>query len=99
MFPKMADQIHKTKSKAQVLQLKLPRLYLKTFMIGLCVLVASICSVMTATCPSSVPSFAATTTDECTFDCILTISKLTLFFSKSCVASQDFQLHIHLDIL
>ena len=63
----MADQIQKTKSKAQVLQLKLPGLYLKTFMIGLFVLVASICSVLTATCPSSVPSSAATTIEECSF--------------------------------
>ena len=81
MFPKMADQIQKTKSKAQVLQLKLPGLYLKTFMIGLFVLVASICSVLTATCPSSVPSSAATTIEECTFDCIFEILNLTLFFS------------------
>ena len=63
----MADQIQKTKSKTQVLQFKLPRLCLKTFMIGLCVLVTSICSVLTATCPFSVPSSAATTTEQCSF--------------------------------
>ena len=77
----MADQIQKTKSKAQVLQLKLPRLYLKTFMIGLCVLVASICSVLTATCPFSVPSSAATTTVQSTFDRILAILNLTLYLT------------------
>ena len=59
----MADQIQKTKSKTQVLEFKPPRLNLKTFMIGLCVLVASICSVITATCPST----ASTTTDQCNF--------------------------------
>ena len=80
MSPKMADQILKTKSKTQVLKFKPPRLCLKTFMIGLCVLVTSICSVLTATCPSSVPSLAATTTEQCTFDCILAILNQTYTF-------------------
>ena len=68
MFPKMADQIPKIKFKRQVLSLKPPHLCLQTLMVGLWVLAASICSVQAATCPSSVPSSAATTTEKCTFD-------------------------------
>ena len=68
MFPKMADQIPKIKLKRQVLQLKPPHLCLQTLMVGLWVLAASICSVKAATCPSSVPPSAATTTEQCTFD-------------------------------
>ena len=68
MFPKMADQIPKIKSKRQVLQLKPPRILLQTIMMGLFMLASSICSVQTATCPSSIPSSAATTTEQYTFD-------------------------------
>ena len=63
----MAVQIPKTKSKAQVLQLKHPRLCLKTLTVGLCVLVASICSVLAATCPSSVPSSTTITSEQCIY--------------------------------
>ena len=63
----MADQIPKTKSKAQVLKMKRPRICLKTLMVGLCVLVASICSVLAATCPSSVTSSSIITSEQCTF--------------------------------
>ena len=68
MFPKMADQISKIKFKRQVLQLKPPRLCLQTLMVCLFMLALSICSVQTATCPPSVPSSAATTTEQYTFD-------------------------------
>ena len=64
----MADQIPKIKSNRQVLQLKPPRIFLQTIMMGLFMLASSICSVQTATCPPSVPSSAATTTEQCTFD-------------------------------
>ena len=64
----MADQILKIKSNRQVLQLKPPRIFLQTIMVGLFMLASSICSVQTATCPSSIPSSAATTTEQCTFD-------------------------------
>ena len=68
MFPKMADQKSRIKSKQQVLQFKSFRLCLQTLMVGLCVLALSICSVLTATCPASVPVSAATTIEQCTFD-------------------------------
>ena len=68
MFPKMADQISNFKPKRQVLQLKPLRLCLQTLMVGLWVLALSICSVQTATCPSSVLYSAAMTTEQCTFD-------------------------------
>ena len=42
MFPKMADQIPKMKSKRQVLQLKPPRIFIKTMMMGLLMLALSI---------------------------------------------------------
>ena len=63
----MADQKPKIKFKRQVLQLKPSRLYLQTLIMGLWVLAASISSVQTATCSSSVPSSAATTTELCNF--------------------------------
>ena len=63
----MADQIPKIKSNRQVLQLKPPRIFLQTMMVGLFMLASSICSVQTATCPPSVPSSAATTTEQCSF--------------------------------
>ena len=68
IFPKMAYQMPKFKSKRQVLQLKPIRIFIQTMMIGLFMLALSICSVQTATCPSSVPSSAAMTTEQYTFD-------------------------------
>ena len=68
MFPKMDDQIPKIKSKRQVLQPKPPLFSLQTLMMGLLVFFLIICSVKTATCPPSIPSSAATTTEQCTFD-------------------------------
>ena len=64
----MENQMPKINSKRQVLQSKPPRLYLQTLMVGLLVLALSICSIQTATCPPSVPSSTATTTEQCTFD-------------------------------
>ena len=64
----MADQIPRIKSKRQVLRLKTPHLCLQTLMVSLLMLALSICSVQTATCPSSVPSSAATITEQCTID-------------------------------
>ena len=63
----MVDQIPKTKSKTQVLQLKAPHLCIKTLMVGLCVLALSICSVLTSTCPASVPSSAIRNSEQCSF--------------------------------
>ena len=60
----MADQIPRIKSTRQVLQLNPPRLCLQTLMVSLCLLTASICSVQTATCSSSVPSSAVTITEQ-----------------------------------
>ena len=70
ILPKMADQRSKMKSKKQVLQLKPPRLCF-VLIAGLCVLAASIYSVQTATCPSSVPPSAEKTTEQYTIDWIL----------------------------
>ena len=63
----MADRIPKIKSREQVLRLKPPYLCLQTMMVSLFMLTASISSVQTATCPPSVPSSAATTTEQCSF--------------------------------
>ena len=63
----MAYQMPKFKSKRQVLQLKPIRIFIQTMMIGLFMLALSICSVQTATCPSSVPSSAAMTTEQYSF--------------------------------
>ena len=63
----MADQKPKIMSKRQILQLEPPRLCLKTLMVGLFMLAWSICSVLAASCPSSVPSSTATTTERCSF--------------------------------
>ena len=71
----MADQISKTKSKAQVLKMKLPRICLKALAMGLFVLVASICSVLTATCPTSVPSSAAIVIEQCSFSGYTSVEK------------------------
>ena len=63
----MADQISKFKSERQTLKLKPPHPCLQTLMVGLWVLALSIYSVQTATWPSSVPSSAATTTEQYRF--------------------------------
>ena len=63
----MADLISKIKSKRQVFQLKPPRLCFQTLMVCLWMLAASISSVQTATCPSSIPTSAATITEQCSF--------------------------------
>ena len=77
----MAGQIPKTKSKAQVLQMKRPRICLKTLMVGYCVLVASICSVLATTCPSSVTSSTTITSEQCTFDLHFGDLKCNFIFS------------------
>ena len=64
----MENQIPKIKSKRQVLHSKPPHLSLQTLILGLLVLALSICSIQTAICPPSVPSSAAMTTEQCTFD-------------------------------
>ena len=84
----MADQIPKTKSKAQVLKMNHPRICLKTLTVRLCVLVASICSVLTATCPPSVPSSATITSEQCTFDLHFGDLKCNFIFVGFCVATQ-----------
>ena len=89
MFPKMVDQIPKTKSKPQVLQLKAPCLCLKTLMVGLCVLVLSICSVLTATCPASVPSSAIIVKEQCTIDLHFDNLKCNFILVQPCVVLQD----------
>ena len=63
----MADQTSRIRSKQLVLQLKSPGLCFQTLLIGLWVLAASICSVQTAICPSSVSPFLATTTEQGSF--------------------------------
>ena len=77
MFPKMADQIPKIKSKRQVLQMKPRCLFLEALLIGLSVLSENIYSVQTVTCPPSVPISAATTTEQCTFDLYFFILNVT----------------------
>ena len=83
MFPKMVDQASRIKSKAQILQSKPPRLCLKTLMVGLCVFALSICSVLTATCPPSVPSSATITTEQCTLDLHFVNLKYNFMFSST----------------
>ena len=83
MFPKMADQISKTKSKSQFLKMKRPRICLKTLKVGLCMLVASIYSVLTATCPPSVPLSATITSEQCTFDLHFGDLKCNFIFSST----------------
>ena len=63
----MADQIPRIKPKRLVLLLKPPRLCFQTLTVGLCILAAIICSVLTSTCPPSVPSSAATTIEQYSF--------------------------------
>ena len=81
MFPKMADQMSRIKCKQPVLQSKPPGLCF-VLMIGLCVLAANICSVQTATCSSSVPPSATTTTEQCTFGSYFCDIKLTFILSS-----------------
>ena len=63
----MADQIPRIKSKRQILQLKPLRLCRKTLIVSLFMLALRICSAQTVTCPTSVPSSAATTTEQSSF--------------------------------
>ena len=63
----MADQIPRIKSKRLRFQLKHPLLCFQALIVGLCVLALSICSVLSATCPPSVPSSAATITELSSF--------------------------------
>ena len=92
IFPKMVDQIPKTKSKTQVLQLKAPHLCIKTLMVGLYVLALSICSVLTSTCPASVPSSAIRNSEQCTIDLHFDNLKCNFILVQPCVASQDMDL-------
>ena len=52
-------------------------------MVGLCVLVASICSVLAATCPSSVTSSSIITSEQCTFDLHFGDLKCNFIFSST----------------
>ena len=97
MFPKMADQMSRIKSKRQVLQSKPLRLCLQTLMVGLCVLAASICSVFAATCPSLVAYSAATTTEQYTIDLYFNDLKSKFILNSKCVASQDILLFKHME--
>ena len=63
----MADQIPRIKSKWLISQFKTSRLCIHILMVGLWVLTLSICSVQTATCPSSVSPSLATTTEQYNF--------------------------------
>ena len=56
--------------------------FLRTTVVGLCVLAASICSVLAATCPSSMPTSAATTTEQYTFDSHFVNLKLQFILSS-----------------
>ena len=81
MFPKMADQIPRIKSKRLKFQLKPPRLCFQALIVGLCVLALSICSVLAATCPSSVPSSEATIIEQCTLDLYFSDLEFKFIFS------------------
>ena len=63
----MADQIPRIKLNWRVLKLKPFRFCFQALIVGLCVVAWSICSVKTATCPPSVPTSAATTTEQYSF--------------------------------
>ena len=63
----MADQIPWIKSKWLILQFKPSLLNLQTLVVVLSILSLSICSVQTATCPSSVPISAATIIEKYNF--------------------------------
>ena len=82
MFPKMADQIPIIKSKRMKFQMKPPLLYFQALIVGLCVLALSICSVQTASCPSSVSSSAGITTEQFTFDLYFGKLKSKFIFSS-----------------
>ena len=64
----MADQIPRIKPKWLILHFKRPQIFFQILIAGLCMLALSIYSVQTAACPPSVPSSAATITEQCTFD-------------------------------
>ena len=98
MFPKMAEQIPKFKSKRQVLQMKHRCLFLQTLMIGLCVFSGNIYSVQTATCPSSVPISAAITTEQSTIDLYFGDINSDFNLVQSCVASQDILIRIYMEL-
>ena len=63
----MAYQIPRIKFNWRVLKLKPSRFCFQTLIVGLCVVALSICLVKTATCPPSVPTSAATTTEQYSF--------------------------------
>ena len=83
MFPKMADQIPRIKSKRLRFQLKHPLLCFQALIVGLCVLALSICSVLSATCPPSVPSSAATITELSTLDLYFSDLEFKFIFSST----------------
>ena len=64
----MAYQMSKMKPKQSIRQSKTSKLCFRIFITTILVLTAIISSVKTATCSSSVPSSAATTTEQCSFD-------------------------------
>ena len=82
MFPKMADKIPIIKSKRLISQLKPSRFCFQTLIVGLCVLALSICSVLAATCPSSVPPSMEIIVEKCTFDLYFNDYKFKLIFSS-----------------
>ena len=63
----MADKIPIIKSKRLISQLKPSRFCFQTLIVGLCVLALSICSVLAATCPSSVPPSMEIIVEKCSF--------------------------------
>ena len=83
MFPKMADQISIIKSKRLKFQLKPPLLCFQTLMAGLCVLALSICSVLAATCPSSVPPSMEIIAEQCTLDLYFSDLKFKFIFNST----------------
>ena len=83
MFPKMADKIPIIKSKRLISQLKPPLLCFKTLIVGLCMLALSICSVLAATCPSSVPPSMEIIAEECTLDLYFSDYKSKFIFNST----------------
>ena len=59
--------MERIESKQSVLQSKTSRLRFQIFIVGLLMLSSRVSLVQTTTCPSSVPSSAKTTTEECNF--------------------------------
>ena len=83
MFPKMADKIPIIKSKRLISQLKPPLLCFQKLIVGVCVLTASICSVLAATCPSSVPPSMEIIAEQCTLDLYSNDFKSKFIFSST----------------